>query len=63
MLLVDEVRIEGLKMNDIGLDKTFTLKKHLGEFSAFQDSQGTRRAYLAETAELVYMGRNEKGGG
>jgi hypothetical protein len=33
----------------------------LDEFAAFQDSQGTRKAYLAETAELAYMGRNEKG--
>ncbi len=31
------------------------------EFAAFQDSQGTCKAFLAETAELAYMGRNEKG--
>jgi hypothetical protein len=27
----------------------------------FQESQGTRKAFLAETAELAYMGRNGKG--
>jgi hypothetical protein len=27
----------------------------------FQDSQGTRKAYLAETAETAYSGRSEKG--
>jgi hypothetical protein len=56
-----EVRIEGLRMNDIRLGKSIYTKKQLDEFAAFQDSQGTRRAYLAETAELAYMGRNEKG--
>jgi hypothetical protein len=48
-------------MNDIGLGKSIYTKKPLDEFAAFQDSQGTRRAYLAETAELAYMGKNEKG--
>jgi hypothetical protein len=33
----------------------------LDEFTVFQDSQGTRKAYLAETAELAYIGQNEKG--
>jgi hypothetical protein len=28
------------------------------EFVRFQDSQNTRRAYLAETAELAYLGRS-----
>jgi hypothetical protein len=36
------------------------MKKQLEEFSAFLESQGTRKAYLAKTAELAYMGRNEK---
>jgi hypothetical protein len=61
MLLMDEVRIEGLKMNGIGLGKSIYTKKQVDESAAFQDSQRTRRAYLAETAELAYMGRNEKG--
>ncbi len=61
MLPVDEVRIEGLKMNYIGLGKSFYTKKQLDAFAAFQDSQGTRRSYLDETTELAYMGRKEKG--
>jgi hypothetical protein len=35
-------------------------KEQLEEFGRFQDSQGTRKAYLAETAEMAYTGRNEK---
>jgi hypothetical protein len=63
MLPVDEVRIESLEMNDIGLCKSIYTEKQLGEFAAFQDSQGTRKAYLAETAELAYKGWNKKGSG
>ncbi len=61
MLPMYEVRIEGLRMNDIRLGKSIYTKKQLDEFAAFQDSQGTMRAYLAETSELAYMGRNENG--
>jgi hypothetical protein len=60
MLPMDKVRIEGLRMNDIGLGKSTFSKKKLDEFAAFQDSQGTRRVYLAETAELAYIVRNER---
>jgi hypothetical protein len=28
------------------------------DFARFQDSQNTRKAYLAEAAELVYLGRS-----
>jgi hypothetical protein len=56
---VDEVRINPIKVNDIGLGKSIYTK----EFAWFQDSQGTRKAYLAETAEMAYTGRNEKGEG
>jgi hypothetical protein len=42
MLPENEVRIEGLRMNDIGLGKSIYTKKQLDEFAAFQDSQGTR---------------------
>jgi hypothetical protein len=41
-------------MSDIGLGKRIYIKKQLDKFAAFQGSQGTRRAYLAETAELAY---------
>ncbi len=33
----------------------------MDEFARFQDSQGTRKAYLAETAELAYTGHTEIG--
>jgi hypothetical protein len=56
MLPVDVVQIEGLYMNDIGFGKIVFTKKQLDEFATFHDSQGTRRAYLAETAELAYNG-------
>jgi hypothetical protein len=49
------------KMNNIGFGKSIYTKKQLEEFATFQDSQGKRKAYLAKTAELAYMGRNEKG--
>jgi hypothetical protein len=61
ILLVDEVRIDPIKVNDIGLGKSIYTKEQLEEFAWFQDSQGTRKAYLAETAEMAYTGRNEKG--
>jgi hypothetical protein len=61
MLPVDKVRIDPVKVNDIGLGKSIYTKEQLEEFSRFQDSQGTRKAYLAETAEMAYTGRNEKG--
>ncbi len=48
-------------MNDIGLGKSIYTKAQLDEFAWFQDSQGTRKAYLAETAELAYVGRLENG--
>ncbi len=61
ILPVDEVQIEELCMNDIRLGKGIYSKKHLDEFATIQDSQGKRRAYLAETAKLAYNERNEKG--
>jgi hypothetical protein len=63
MLPVDEVRINPIKVNDMGLGKSIYTKEQLEEFTRFQDSQGTRKAYLAETAELAYTGRNEKESG
>jgi hypothetical protein len=61
MLPVDEVRIDPVTVNNIGLGKIFYTREQLEEFARFQDSQGTRKAYLAETAEMAYIGRNEKG--
>jgi hypothetical protein len=61
MLPVDEVLIDPVEVNDIGLGKSIYTKEQLEEFARFQDSQGTWKAYLAETAELAYTGRNKKG--
>jgi hypothetical protein len=61
MLPVDEVRIDTVTVNNIGLGKSIYTKEQLEEFAWFQDSQGTRKAYLVETAEIAYIGRNEKG--
>ncbi len=61
MLPVDEVRIGPVKVNDIGLGKSIYTQEQLEEFARFQDSQGTRKAYLVETAEMACDGRNERG--
>jgi hypothetical protein len=61
MLPVGEVKINPVEVNDIGLGKSIYTKAQLDEFARFQDSQGTRKAYLAETAELAYTGRLENG--
>ncbi len=61
MLPVDEVRINPVTVNNVGLGKSIYMKEQLEEFAWFQDSQGTRKAYLAETAEMAYIERNEKG--
>jgi hypothetical protein len=60
MLPVDEVKIDPVTVNNIGLDKSIYTKEQLEEFTTFQDIQGTRKVYLAETSELAYMGRNKK---
>jgi hypothetical protein len=61
MLPVDEVRIDPVTLNNIGLGKSIYTREQLEEFARFQDSQETRKAYLAETAEMAYIGRNEIG--
>jgi hypothetical protein len=61
MLPVDEVRIDPVTVNNICLSKSIYTREQLEEFARFQDSQGTRKAYLVVTAEMAYIGRNEKG--
>jgi hypothetical protein len=55
MLPLDEVKINTVTVNNIGLGKSIFTKKQLEEFTTFQDSRGTRKEYLAETAELAYI--------
>jgi hypothetical protein len=64
MLPVDEVKIDPVEMSDIGLGKSIYTKEQLDKFARFQDSQGTRKAYLAETAGLATLavGRVVSGG-
>jgi hypothetical protein len=61
MLPVGEVKIDPVRVTDIGLGKSIYTKEQLDEFARFQDSQGTRKAHLAETAELAYTGRTVNG--
>jgi hypothetical protein len=61
MLPVGEVKIDPVELNNKGLGKSIYTREQLDEFARFQDSQGTRKAYLAETAELAYRGRTENG--
>jgi hypothetical protein len=61
MLPVDEVKIDPVEVSDTGLGKSIYTKAQLDEFARFQDSQGTRKAYLVETAELAYTSRSENG--
>ncbi len=61
MLPVDEVKIDLVTVNNVGLGKSIYTREQLEEFARFRDSQGTWKAYLAETAEIAYLGRNKKG--
>jgi hypothetical protein len=60
-LPVRPVNIEDEDGLDLGLGRSIYSKAQVEEFLKFQDSQGTRRAYLTETAELAYGGRGEDG--
>ncbi len=63
MLPVDEVKIDPVNVNNIGLGKSIYTNKELEEFAAFQDSQGMRKAYLVEIAELPTWGETRKDSG
>ncbi len=56
---VEAVNNEEDKLLGLGLGRSVYSKEQVEEFLLFQDSQGTRKAYLAETAELGY-GRQAK---
>jgi hypothetical protein len=60
-LPVRPVNIEDEDMLDLGLGRSIYSKAQVEEFLKFQDAQGTRRAYLTETAELAYGGCSEDG--
>jgi hypothetical protein len=56
-LPVDPVMMSNIDILGLGLGKSIYSKEQMEEFVQFQDSQNTSRAYLAETAELAYLGR------
>jgi hypothetical protein len=61
ILPVDEVRIEGLKMNDIGLGKSIYTKKKLDEHAAFQDSQELGERIWLRLMSWHILSRMERG--
>jgi hypothetical protein len=57
-LPVDLVKISDVNVLDLGLGRSIYFKEQMEDFARFQDSQNTRKAYLAEAAELAYLGRS-----
>ncbi len=57
-LPVDPVKVSNVDILGLGLGKNICSKGQMEELIRFQDSQKTRRAYLAETVELAYLGRS-----
>jgi len=60
---VEVVQIEEDDLLDLGLGRSIYSKAGGREFLWFKDSQGTRKEYLAETAEMVYGGQQTTGPG
>jgi hypothetical protein len=52
----DPVKVSDVDILGLVLGKSIYSKEQMEEFVRFQDLQNTRRAYLAETAELAYLG-------
>jgi hypothetical protein len=48
------IAIDDVKVMDLGLGRSIYSPEQLEEFARFQESQGTRRAFLAESAERAY---------
>ncbi len=49
--------IDDVKVLDLGLGRSIYSPEQLEEFARFQESQGTRRAFLAESAKRAYNTR------
>ena len=60
-LPVEAIQIDEENPLDLGLGRSIYSKQQIADFLQFQDSQGTRKAYLAETAALAYSGRSADG--
>ncbi len=51
------IAIDDIKVMNLGLGRSIYSPAQLEEFAPFQESQGTRRAFLAESAERAYNSR------
>ncbi len=51
------IAIDDVEVMDLGLDGSIYSPEQLEEFARFQESQGTRRAFLAESTERAYNTR------
>jgi hypothetical protein len=51
------IAIDDIKVMNLGLGRSIYSPVQLEEFSRFQESHGTRRAFLAESAEMAYNSR------
>ncbi len=51
------IAIDDIKVMNLGLGRSIYSPAQLEEFVRFQESQGTRRAFLAESAERAYNSR------
>ncbi len=51
------INIDDVDVMNLGLGRSIYSPEQLEEFMRFQESQGTRRAYLAESAERAYNSR------
>ena len=48
------IAIDDIKIMNLGLGRSIHSPAQLEEFARFQESQGTRHAFLAESAERAY---------
>ena len=51
------IAIDDIKVMNLGLGRSIYHPAQLEEFARFQESQGTRHAFLAESAERAYNSR------
>ena len=51
------IAIDDIKVMNLGLGRSIYSPAQLEEFARFQESQGTRHAFLAESAERAYHSR------
>jgi hypothetical protein len=48
------ITIDNIKIMNLGLGRSIYSPAQLEEIACFQESQGTRRAFLAESAKRAY---------